>query len=112
MSTVHEVVIEAMQENGLGGYTDRARPVIDALTERDAEIAERLLDEGVEMGARQDQVRALLIEVGLMPAPVLEAVSSNGHGESTDDEVMAMLRGIRSDLDSLKSFARRNGYSG
>jgi len=112
MSTVREVVTEAMQENGLGEHVSRAGSVINTLVERDAEIAERLIEEGTEMGASEQAVRDLLVEVGLIPAPVLEAVSSNGHGESTDDEVMAMLRGIRSDLDSLKSFARRNGYSG
>lgn len=113
MSNVREVVIEAMQEHGMAGYVNQAGPVLDVLVERDSDIADSLIEAGVGLGAPEERVRSLMIEVGLLPAPLV-AVSSNGNTESAEggDDVMGMLRSIQSSIEGLTTFARANGYRG
>lgn len=110
MSNVREVVVGAMQDQGLGGYIDRAAPVIDTLSERDANIAIALIDAGVSMGASEANVRDLMFEVGLMTRPVAvpepEAAESNGH---SDTDLAATLSRINERLDGLERIARNYG---
>lgn len=111
MSNVNEVVTEAMQEHGLGGYQDRAAPVIEALSERDEEIADRLIAFATDQGLSEEQARNLMIEVGLLsrPAPVAVAdVPEDGASSDTN----AILARIENTLSGLTAFARRHGYNG
>jgi hypothetical protein len=110
MSNVREVVIETMRDSGLASYEGRATPVIEALTAREAEIAERLTEGAIDMGADRTQVRLLLTEVGLLtPEPEVSQSNGNGHG---DTDVMAVLREIQSDIAGMKQFARQHGFRG
>ena len=112
MSNVREVVTETMRDAGLAGYEGRATPVIEALEGRDAEIAERLTEAGVDLGADRNQVRTLLMEVGLLTAPVA-VPDTNGHADTGEgSDVMQILREIQSDLTGMKQFARQHGYQG
>ena len=111
MSTIRETATTLLQQRGMGSYVNQAEPVIEALEARDAVIAERLTDYAVEAGVDEDEVQRLLTEVGLMAPRPIRAVA-NGVGSSADEQAPAWAQGLIDRIDSLTSFARRNGYSG
>lgn len=101
MSAVRDAVTQSMQRRGLTQYARQAEPVIGDLEAGQAQMADRLIDAAIGLGASRDQARNVLIDVGLLdrPAPAQAAAAAG------DNEVPAWARG-------LVEFARRNGYTG
>lgn len=95
--SVRDTVISTMKNAGLGGYEDRANPVIAALETREAEIVENLTAFAVENGLTRDQARSALNDCGL-DVP-LSAVQSEDPRiaamEATMAEMQATLRSLR-----------------
>lgn len=116
INTIRETATSLLQQRGMGSYITQAEPVIEGLEARDAVITERLTDYAVGMGVSEDEVDRLMVEVGLRaPSPVLSIANgaSGGSADSGDDErAPAWAQQIIDRIDSLTTFARRNGYSG
>jgi len=99
ISTIRATVEQNLANAGLSSYARQAEPVIAALEAREFEAADRLTSAGVNLGARRDQVRALIEEVGLQFRPAPAAVSSNG-GNSGD--LAAQIDSIRDSLNQMQ----------
>ena len=104
----------------------QARPVINGLKERleqrDQQVAEALINGGVALGARREQVEALLVQAGLVeptpepepepePEPVAEQAEDAGFNVSKGrkSQRIAMLE---QQVVGLTEFARRHGFTG
>lgn len=103
MSNVRDLIVETMNERGMRQYVGQAAPVIEAIEARDSEIAETLLTEGRNLGAREDQVRDLLIEVGLMSRPTPVSVSNGTSAGGDEDRLARMERNIEALLEVARS---------
>lgn len=101
MPNITDTINQSMQQAGLTRYTRQAQPVINALVQREQEIAGRLLDEAQNMGANRADVVRLFEGVG-MSLPVGQ--DAQGTGTEVAD--------LRRQVDALTTFARRNGYTG
>lgn len=106
MSTVREAVNEALDSNGMTGYRRQAEPVIAMLETRDAEVAERLAEAGVDMGGDRTQVRSLLMEVGLLAPPPVAVAQTNGASTGGDEDRMARME---RNIETLLQVARSRG---
>ena len=122
-SSIQETVNAALQNNGLGSYMSHARPVVDSLQDREAEIAESLISFAVAQGMDETAATAACREVGLYlpPPPVATLASADAQNQASadprhraeggdDDALTATLARINDTLEDLAGFARQNGW--
>lgn len=118
MSTsIAETVSSALTQAGLSQYQSHARPVVTALNEREASIAESLIGFATQQGMAEEDAAAALREMGMtMPAPpptigtVASASAANQAASGEDGDLAAVLGRINSTLEDLAGFARQNGW--
>ena len=108
---ITQTVRAALNSAGYGSYISYAGPVIEALTARETDLSEKLVDYAVDAGADGDEVRNYLREIG-MAVTVIEP-----EPEDTDDSdtgalgrIEQLLTHLTGRVDNLTDFARRNGY--
>lgn len=115
-STISETVNTALSANGLGSYMSHARPVVESLQNREAEIAESLIGFATSAGMPETEAVAAIREAGLyMPPPPVATLRSadaqNQAANATDDgDLAAVLSRINNTLEDLAGFARQNGW--
>jgi hypothetical protein len=114
-STISETVNTALSANGLGSYMSHARPVVESLQNREAEIAESLIGFATSAGLPETEAVAAIREAGLyMPPPpvaTLASADAQNQAASTDDgDLAAVLSRINNTLEDLAGFARQNGW--
>ena len=121
-SSIQETVNATLQNNGLGSYMSHARPVVDALQGREAEMAETLISFAVQQGMDETAATAAIREVGmyLPPPPVATIASASAQNQEADprhraeggddDALAATLARINDTLEDLAGFARQNGW--
>ena len=122
-STISDTVSAALTRHGLGSYMSQARPVVDDLQNREAEIAESLIGFATSAGMPEAEAVAAIREVGLyMPPPPVATLASadmqNQAGSEPrhraegdgDDALAATLARINDTLEDLAGFARQNGW--
>ena len=120
-SSIQETVNGTLQANGLGSYMSHARPVVDALQGREAEMAETLISFAVQQGMDETAATAALREVGmyLPPPPVATLASADAQNQENADprhraegenDLAATLARINDTLEDLAGFARQNGW--
>ena len=120
-STISETVNTTLNANGLGSYMSHARPVVDALQTREAEIAESLIGFATSAGMPEVEAVAAIREAGLYlpPPPVAtlasadmqnQAGSEPRHRAEGDNDLAATLARINDTLEDLAGFARQNGW--
>ena len=120
-STISDTVNTALSANGLGSYMSHARPVINSLQEREAEIAESLIGFATSAGMPETEAVAAIREAGLwMPPPPVATLASADmqnqensdprHRAEGDDDLAAVLSRINNTLEDLAGFARQNGW--
>jgi hypothetical protein len=117
MPTISETVRDALIAQHLGQYQSHARPVVQALEDRERLICERIIDAAVAQGMSRDATRTMLTNVGMTPpalVPVGSVASADAANQASQDspDFLALLQRIDSQLSSLTSFARDNGYTG
>lgn len=94
--SVRDTVISTMKNAGLGGYEDRANPVIAALETREAEIVENLTAFAVENGLTREQARSALADCGLdIPLSAVSEDPRIAAMEAAMAEMQATLRSLR-----------------
>lgn len=108
-ATIESTIEATLRTAGLSTYQRQAQPVVDALVAREQAICESLLDFAGEQGASTDEVTELLTSLGLSLKP---EEPENVAAPAADTDIAAALAGIQRTLDSLTTFARRNGYTG
>lgn len=74
-------IVDQHTSTVVNSYPSQARPVVEALkgalVAREEQIIEALIEGGVSLGARREQVEGLLVSAGLVePAPEPEPVAS------------------------------------
>jgi len=116
---IAQTIRTAMNTNGAGGYYDTyARPVVVALTTRETELSEKLVDYAVDAGADGAEVKAYLREIGMAVATDPESEDPESEDVESEDEdatttrIASALERIEQRIESLTDFARRNGYRG
>ena len=120
MSTIQETVERELDRQGLGSYRNSARPVIDALVERERTISDAIWQAAEAEGIDSPQARQTLEATGLefRPAPV-QAAQANGGGEgdatlaaiqSTLQAVHRDVQGLSRRLSAAEQFASRHGF--
>jgi predicted metal-dependent phosphoesterase TrpH len=112
-TTIEETVRTSLRESGREGYFTYAEPVVRALVDRERAISETLMAKGEEqLELDREEIADLLSEAGLsvpVQAPI-EQVEGNGEGQL--GRIEHMLTSLTERIESLTTFARRNGYSG
>src|SRR5262245_22733004 len=94
--TINDTVLRTMRTVGLGGYEDRAKPVIDALREREDHIVVALTNYAVEQGMDRTQVRQALADCGLDVQPDAATVDPRiAAAEQMIEQAQATLRELR-----------------
>lgn len=88
------------------GYTDKVDAVVEALSTAAEGIAEALVAKGVSMGGDEDDLNALMVEVGLVD-PQPEA----GSDSFTAEETPAWASDLINRLDRLERAARARGLN-
>lgn len=110
-TTIEETVRTSLRESGRDGYFTYAEPVIRALVERERSISERLIAQGEDqLELDREEIADLLSEAGLS-VPV-QAPAEQVEGEGQLGRIEQMLTSLTERIESLTTFARRNGYSG
>jgi uncharacterized protein YhaN len=110
-TTIEETVRTSLRESGRDGYFTYAEPVIRALVERERSISERLIAQGEDqLELDREEIADLLSEAGLS-VPV-QAPIEQVEGEGQLGRIEHMLTSLTERIESLTTFARRNGYSG
>ena len=122
-SSISETVNTALTANGLGSYMSHARPVVDSLQEREAEIAESLIGFATSAGMPEVEAVAAIREAGLYlpPPPVATLASADMQNQAgseprhraeggDDNALAATLARINDTLEDLAGFARQNGW--
>jgi hypothetical protein len=116
-SSIAETVNGALTQAGLAQYQSHARPVVDALNAREADLAEQLIGYATREGMSEEAATAALRQAGMFirePAPtgtIASADAANRDGDSGGD-LAAVLDRINETLTSLAQFARSNGWRG
>ena len=115
--SIEDTIREVLTANGHEAYLRFADPVIGALTTREMNLGEKLVDYAIDAGADSTEVRAYLSEIGMAVAEPDPWVVDEDDEEDADDEageaqIAAALDRIERRLDNLTDFARRNGYRG
>lgn len=102
--SINTVVETSLRESGRGAYISYAAPVVSALTEREQEIAENLIQFAVSKGLSQEEAKAAVEQAGLTlpvePEPEPVAVEAS------------TLSSLQRSIESLTRFARQHGYRG
>ena len=117
-STISETVQNALTQNGLSQYASHARPVVDALTQREQEMAEALIGYATQQGMSEEDAAQACRSVGMhlpVPPPVAtlasaEAQNQQAVGGTDDASLAATLSRINDTLEDLAGFARQNGW--
>jgi uncharacterized protein YhaN len=110
-TTIEETVRTSLRESGREGYFTYAEPVVRALVDRERAISERLMAQGEEqLELDREEIADLLSEAGLS-VPV-QAPIEQVEGEGQLGRIEQMLTSLTERIESLTTFARRNGYSG
>ena len=111
---ITQTVRSALNNAGYGSYISYAGPVIEALTARETDLSEKLIDYAVDAGGSADEVRHYLREIGMAVTVIEEdepevepEVTSKKKGKQSKRE---LLERLSAQVDSLTDFARRNGY--
>lgn len=113
-TTIEETIRTALTSSGYGSYTAYARPVVEALTERERELSDKLLDYATDLGADGAEVRTRLTELGMEVSPVEPELDDDDEGgdSSAMDRIEQKLTALIGTVDGLSEFARANGYRG
>lgn len=102
MTSIQETVQQAMSRHGLSGYTSQARPVIDALVERERAISDTLIRFATEQGLTRSDASAACAEAGLAVRPVAAApTSGSGDMGSQIEDLRSQVRAIAEALDNM-----------
>lgn len=121
MTTINDTVAEAMNANGLSGYTSHVAPVVTALVNREQQIVGSIIEVARNSDLDVNTVRTTLANAGLhMPAeapaapaaPAATEASGQTVGGAVDAGLAQVLNRIDQTLNGLVAFARRNGYNG
>lgn len=95
MTTINETISESLRSAGLSGYERQARPVIDALVERETRIFTGIVEAASAQGLDRRQTTSLLRDLGLTE-PSLAASIEDGD--------------LAARVARLEQFARDNGF--
>jgi hypothetical protein len=111
VSTIRETVVNALDPSVVRSYGTYIDRVVEALEERDGQIADALMTFAESKGLRPGDAKDLMIEVGLIePEPVVEVHTAEGTEGSTDlQAVLAAIEGLRGEVAAIKSAAARHG---
>lgn len=111
---ISQTISRSLQDAGYGSYAAYARPVIEALTARENELAEKLVDYAVDAGADAGEIRAYLREIGMAVATEPEEDLESADDEDEDDieRIEKSLADIARQIGALTAFARDNGFRG
>ncbi len=102
-SSIAETVNSALAQNGLSQYQSHARPVVDALNAREAEMSDRLIAFATRQGLSEEDAAVALRQVGMtMPEPpapgtIASADAANQAGD-TGGDLAAVLDRINETL--------------
>lgn len=113
MSTISNVVATTLSERGQSAYFSYAEPVVAALEAREDAIVTALRQVATSKGLSEADTGVILEQVGLVeptPEPTPEPVSAD-NGSDTLAEVLATVRSLQSDIEGLKTAARRHGVT-
>jgi hypothetical protein len=102
MTSIQETVQQEMSRNGLSGYTAQARPVIDALVERERGISDTLIRFATEQGLTRSDASAACEEAGLAVRPVVAAPTPGGGDMGSQiEDLRSQVRSIAEALDNM-----------
>lgn len=127
MSTINTVVHDTLVNRGYGQYMSYADPVIEALVQREQQIAEHLINASRALDLDPSVVHGALADAGMHvpngaePAePVIGSLASMRAAREDDDApepqqeqqdpVLRMLADIQEQIANLTGFARQHGY--
>lgn len=86
------------------GYTQKVDDVIAAVEGLAEQVAEALVEKGVEMGGSETDIRNLLVEVGLVEEP-----DATPEETAADEATPAWAERLIGRIDALEAAARRAG---
>lgn len=109
MAQIPETIDTLLTQQGLGGYTQQAAPVKEALVKREQDMVEALLAAAVDQGIDPDDATRTFEGLG-MHLPTAPAVQPGADDRVT--EHTQALADQRREIDALKAFARANGFTG
>lgn len=119
MTTINETVETAMNQAGLGSYSNHVGPVITALVNREQETVGRLIQVARESDLDTDAVRNTLAECGfhmpVEPVAATEAATPSDVPASVEQmlaNIQAGINAMTGTVNGLVQFARNNGYQG
>lgn len=106
MTSIQETVQQEMSRRGLSGYTSQARPIIDALVERERAISDTLIRFATEQGLTRSDASAACEEAGLAVRPMTPSnmtTGSTGGGDmgSQIEDLRSQVRAIAEALDNM-----------
>lgn len=96
----------------MSGYIGQAAVVIDVIEERDSEMAEALVAEGVALGAPAEAIQGILVKVGLVTPPplhVAEDVTAHTPVDPSGTSMEARMAAMEGNIARLVAAAERNG---
>lgn len=114
MTTINDTVTTTLARAGLSGYEQQARPVIDALVQREQQITADLIEGAVQRGIPRDEAVRVFEGVGLtLPTPDPVAMmprptAAPAEGGNLAAQVTALARAVA----DLTEFARSTGFRG
>lgn len=111
MSTIRTTISQTLRTAGLSSYERQAEPVIAALEAREQAALDTIRAEGIEAGASESQVEAILIEAGLVerPAPVVEEPAEPQSLEAMVASLAESIKAQGERIETLVSAAARHG---
>ena len=115
-SSIAETVNGALAQAGLSQYQSHARPVVDALNEREQNMAEQLIGYATQQGLSEEDAATALRQVGMSmptpPAPAATGTVASADEANQGGDLADVLNRINETLTSLAQFARSNGWRG
>lgn len=112
---ISQTISRSLQDAGYGSYAAYARPVVEALTARENDLSEKLVDYGVDAGADAGEIRAYLREIGMAVATEPEEDLESADDDDDEDDIERIeksLADIARQIGALTAFARDNGFRG
>jgi hypothetical protein len=111
MSSARSTIESVLEAHIVRQYPNYVDPVVRAFEDRDADICESLRQQGVALGAREEDIEQVLVQAGLVePAPEPEAVNAEPQSvEAMIASVLDQQRQIMERLDSASRQAQRHG---
>lgn len=106
MTTIRETALAAVGGRVPRGAGTQAQAALAAVTAREQEMFEDLVEAGVGLGASRDQVHRILVDVGMTEPE--RNVSASGN----DDDIRSILDNLVAKVDHALAWARRKGYRG